>query len=601
MADVYTYINQTGTITVDAGVILEQVAAEYQAVFGTDLIVPTSLTPQGASTPQGLLIVLEALARIAAANNNAALANQINPNLAGGVYLDSLCALTGLERATATPTITLATLQGVEGTIIPAGSQAVVNGTDYVFETIAQLTIPPGGTLTNIEFQSVIKGAIPCPANSLIIKSSVIGWTSIVSNIEGILGTETQTDEQLRYLRNYTLGLQGASTAQSIIGGVSVVPNVSSVRFLENYLSSTQTIENISMVANSIYVCADGGYNGLTSNNASFSTVIGTIGGTPTTVIPAGSQAQSDNFIFQTIESVTIGGGGTVNTTFQATVPGAIPCPASSLTTIVTPVAGWNTITNAADGSLGTIGNINGQSSSVLATITGVAATVIPAGSQASSNGNVFQTLEQVTIGVGGTVDVNFYSIYTGQIPCPAATLTTIVTPVVGWTSITNANDGTLGKESGVAQAMVAKKSAGSAFNNTQGVSPSQGVPINTIVTVPYSNQLMLVKYDNPQEVLIYVIVSAKLTAGLTNAIDSIKATLISYAQGNINGYQGLTVGQNVSSFEMAGAITSTFPQVFVQNITIGKAPNPSTSTEITIEAYQKAILTNASISVVIS
>ena len=91
MADPYVYTVSTGTITVDASVIQAQVIAEYQGLFGADLIV----TPD---TPQGMLITAETLARTAAAENNAAIANQINPMLAGGVYLDALLALTGTFR-----------------------------------------------------------------------------------------------------------------------------------------------------------------------------------------------------------------------------------------------------------------------------------------------------------------------------------------------------------------------------------------------------------------------------------------------------------------------------------------------------------------------
>ena len=84
-SDVYNYINQTGVIMTDATVIMAEVIEEYQSTFGSDLNVDPS-------TPQGMLIVIETLSRIAVANNNAAIANQINPNISGGVFLDALLA-----------------------------------------------------------------------------------------------------------------------------------------------------------------------------------------------------------------------------------------------------------------------------------------------------------------------------------------------------------------------------------------------------------------------------------------------------------------------------------------------------------------------------
>ena len=61
MADVYTFIAEQGLITTDAGAILENVSNEYKNTFGQDLVVPDSTNPEGASTPQGLLIVTETL------------------------------------------------------------------------------------------------------------------------------------------------------------------------------------------------------------------------------------------------------------------------------------------------------------------------------------------------------------------------------------------------------------------------------------------------------------------------------------------------------------------------------------------------------------
>ena len=78
----YQYVITSGLIVPSTGAVMNEVIAEYQAQFGADLIT----TP---NTPQGLLIIAETLARIAVINNNCAIANQINPNIAGGVYLSS--------------------------------------------------------------------------------------------------------------------------------------------------------------------------------------------------------------------------------------------------------------------------------------------------------------------------------------------------------------------------------------------------------------------------------------------------------------------------------------------------------------------------------
>jgi hypothetical protein len=72
----YTYVTPTGVIVADTSDILSEVQAEWQGVFG-----PTLNLAQ--STPQGLMIAAEALARSNVVKNNAVVSNQINPNQFG--------------------------------------------------------------------------------------------------------------------------------------------------------------------------------------------------------------------------------------------------------------------------------------------------------------------------------------------------------------------------------------------------------------------------------------------------------------------------------------------------------------------------------------
>ena len=85
------------------------------------------------------------------------------------------------------------------------------------------------------------------------------------------------------------------------------------------------------------------------------STVVAcTLGGVPTSVIPAGSFAQDNNgntYILQ--GSVTIGSGGTVTGNFANIVTGPIPCPSGTLIKVFQAVSGWDTVTNPSDGVLG--------------------------------------------------------------------------------------------------------------------------------------------------------------------------------------------------------------------------------------------------------
>src|SRR5262249_35563379 len=153
---------------------------------------------------------------------NAALASQINPNVAGGVFLDAIMALTGMQRTPATRTlVTNVTLTGIASTVIPAGTLAATSAGDQ-FQSVSTVTLNPSGT-PNVNFQSVQTGPIPCAGSALnTIVSSILGWETVTNNASGTpasvttLGTTTQSDQAARALRANTLAFQGVSLAEAI-------------------------------------------------------------------------------------------------------------------------------------------------------------------------------------------------------------------------------------------------------------------------------------------------------------------------------------------------------------------------------------------------
>ncbi len=233
MTDPYQYINTNGTIVPDTSGILAGVQDEYKAVFQrADLAVT-------ADTPQGVLITAEALARVGEVNNNAATGNQINPNIAGGLWLDAIMALTlPAGRTAATQTlVSTVDLTGVAGTVIPAGVQAKTSAGD-LFATLSLVTLDVDG-LATVDFVSVEYGAIACATHALdTIVSNVLGWETVDNGTAGVLGSATQSDQAARALRNNTLGFQGVALPVCITSSLYYVNAVKSLAFLENYNST---------------------------------------------------------------------------------------------------------------------------------------------------------------------------------------------------------------------------------------------------------------------------------------------------------------------------------------------------------------------------
>lgn len=268
MSTPYEYINQTGIIVADTSDIQTVVQDEFKTSFGADLDVDPS-------TPQGVLITGETATRVAVAQNNAKVANQINPNLAGGVFLDALCALLGLKRSPATATqVTNVTLTGIINTVIPAGTRASIGPGGEVFALQTGIILGDdgsGGGIAYGVFNCVDTGPVACATGALNTPvDAILGWETITNNQAGspasvtTVGQNVQSDASLRELRNNTLAKQGISTVQAQISNLydpEVCPGVTSVAFRENIADTTQVIDGITLVAHSIWACVDGGNN----------------------------------------------------------------------------------------------------------------------------------------------------------------------------------------------------------------------------------------------------------------------------------------------------------------------------------------------------
>ena len=249
----YDFITTTGVIVPQTGDLLAQVQAEWQAIFGADLVVD-------GNTPQGLLINAETLARANVLQTIATIANQLNPNLAGGIYFDAIWALTGGQRTAQSYSMVSVNVTGVPTTLIPTSAAASYNG--YTFNPVASITLDSTGNGNGI-FICQTPGAIAVPANGLTtIESGVLGWETITNPTAGTLGASTQSDQSAHIQRNQTLALQGIAWAEAIQSALlSPFANtgVTSLYAIDNPLDTSVTIDTITLLPHSIYVCVAGG------------------------------------------------------------------------------------------------------------------------------------------------------------------------------------------------------------------------------------------------------------------------------------------------------------------------------------------------------
>jgi hypothetical protein len=249
----YDYITETGVIVPDTADVIAEVENEWKAALGRQDLATTP------DTPQGVLITQEVIARQGVILNNAELANQINPNLATGVFLDAICAFTGLERKKATKTLARAVLlTGAAGTNIQPGARAATKAGD-IFRLLSYVTLDETGEAA-ADFEAEQTGAVPCDAGALeSIIDPALGWETVANPTAGVIGQAEESDEALFLRRKLTLARQGISTVEAQISGLYDIPGVRSLQFRENVTAENQVIDGIPMLPHSIWACVDGG------------------------------------------------------------------------------------------------------------------------------------------------------------------------------------------------------------------------------------------------------------------------------------------------------------------------------------------------------
>jgi len=247
----YNYIVETGTIVPDVAAIKAEVEAEWLAIAGDDATIDPS-------TFEGRLIDSAINERISVARNNAELANQLNPNLANGSFVDDHLALVGSERDGAEQSTVELLLTGIAGTPIAAGS-FVQDDNQALWQLVSDAEIGIDNTVT-ASFRSVDYGPIAAPSGTITkIISGVVGWETVTNPVSAVLGKLEQRDVSAKRQRRNELGRNTRSVSLSVISAVYALEGVAGVQFRENNTDGPLVIDTIPLIARSSWLCVDGG------------------------------------------------------------------------------------------------------------------------------------------------------------------------------------------------------------------------------------------------------------------------------------------------------------------------------------------------------
>lgn len=212
------------------------------------------------SSPLGQIIDLTT-AEVEAKNSEVGfLANQFNPDIAYGVFLDALANLYGLQRKVSEPTVVVCTCTGLRGTVIPYG--AIVedsNGNQLRHIVVAGATIGDSGTV-DTTFATVEHGPIEVGASTVTkIVTVIAGWDTVTNSAAGATGRDIEPDGELRNRMKESYAMNANGTVANIQANLAQLDGVLDCIVLENFTNLKQTQYELELEPHSIAVCIVGG------------------------------------------------------------------------------------------------------------------------------------------------------------------------------------------------------------------------------------------------------------------------------------------------------------------------------------------------------
>ena len=207
--------------------ILDDKDSAVKSVFGENI----NLSPE---SPDGQIngVIAESDANLWELAEEAY--NAFNPSVAAGLILSNLVQLNGLTRLSATSSNTTIQITGTPLTVIPAGSLVSTNDTGDQFTTLVEGTIGGGGTV-DILASAVETGPTVALAGTLtVIDTPITGWDSVTNLADATVGTDIETDVDLRARRAQSVARDAQAIVDAIFAEVSAVAGVTQVVVLEN-------------------------------------------------------------------------------------------------------------------------------------------------------------------------------------------------------------------------------------------------------------------------------------------------------------------------------------------------------------------------------
>ena len=325
----------------------------------------------------------------------------------------------------------------------------------------------------------------------------------------------------------------------------------------------------------------------LSRNSATYTTTQITMSGVADTVIPVGTELMSDDgYKFVNDYEYVIGSNGSVTGLFRATERGAIPAPYGSITTIISTVSGLETVINNASADVGQEQESDQEFRNRI---------------KDSLNVNSMSVLSAIKSAVANIDGVNQVVAYENTSNTDYVLNTVFKIPGHGFGIIVDYDETDLSNQpvaNAIAEAIYKKKTLGAGQISAE---TEEGEPY--IVEIDYEdlndNDGHNITFAKPLSCNVATVINVNKKNYAGDDLESdIKDAIANFIAGNNPEVDRVEIGGKLSPFEIAAAVSSEIPDIFINSVTIGKVGDAQGTSVITLGEAEKLVIAPENITV---
>lgn len=220
------FIDDTGLHIPTYPDIMENLTEQVKNIFGNDIYLGED--SQDYQLMSAFAAKLFDVMQLAEMNYN-----NRTPATATGTSLDTLVAINGLQRKTATASTATVLLTGEPGAVI---SNGVVQqkSTGYLWNLPPAVTIGSDGMAEVLAICQVLGPIIAVPGDLSIISTPTAGWQQVTNADSASVGRAIETDAELRARQAQSVANPSQTIIESLQGGLASLDGVKQVKVYAN-------------------------------------------------------------------------------------------------------------------------------------------------------------------------------------------------------------------------------------------------------------------------------------------------------------------------------------------------------------------------------